>query len=550
MRRLTGPVLVAGLSATALLAAGCGGGSSPAPGTAGTGAAGGSITVFGCNPEHALIPADTNENCGGRVMETTVARLIHYNTDTAKPEMDIAESIETKDNQNFTIKIKKGYKFSDGTEVKAKNFVDAWNYTVANSLQNEYFMAAIDGYKDVAPGPDPDGEGPKTAPPGKSKTMSGLKVVDDTTFTVKTKDKVSNLPVRLGYYVFAPLPDVFFTDPKAFGEKPIGAGPYKVDSWTKNAEIKVSKNPNYSGKFAGKVDAITYKIFTDSEAAYNEVMANNLDVTDEIPTSALINDKYKQDLPDRNGQDDSGGIQTLTFPPVKTDPTYGNPKLRQAISMAIDRKTITEKIFNKARVPADGWVAPGIDGAKPGACGEYCVYDPAKAKAKFTEAGGYTGKLTLSYNGDASHKVWTEAACNSIKNALGVECVATPVTDFATFRAQINAQKMKGMFRSGWIMDYPSIENFLSPLYATGGSSNDSKWSNAAFDAKLNEAAAAPTLDQANALYQQAEVMLKDGMPAIPLWYYKINYGWSNKVTDVKATPFNEIDYASIQIKK
>ena len=77
--------------------------------------------------------------------------------------------------------------------------------------------------------------------------MTGLKVVDDHTFTIKTTDKVSNLPVRLGYTAFAPLPDSFFSDPKAYGEKPIGAGPFKLDSKT-DTEMVVSKFADYSGQ--------------------------------------------------------------------------------------------------------------------------------------------------------------------------------------------------------------------------------------------------------------------------------------------------------------
>lgn len=550
MRGKTRGALLVGASATALLAASCsggGGGSNTATGgntSAATGGkTGGSITVRGCNPEHLLIPADTNESCGGNIMEVGVARLIHYNPDTAKPENDIAESIESEDNQNFTVKIKKDYKFSDGTVVKAKNFVDAWNYSVANAYQNEYFFAPIQGYEDVKPPADKKTKAKATA-------MSGLKVVDDTTFTIKTTEKVSNLPVRLGYYVFAPLPDSFFKDPKAFGNKPVGAGPYMVTAWNKNQDIRVTKNPNYSGQFPGKVDNITFKIFQNADAAYNEIVANNLDATDEIPTSAMIGDKYKQDLPDRAGDRETGGIQTLTFPPVTTDPVYKNPKLRQAISMAIDRDLITKQIFNGGRTPADGWVSPVVDGAKPGQCGEFCKYDPEKAKSLLQEAGGVPGnKLSIAYNADSAHKDWVEATCNSIKNALGVQCVAQPVADFATLRAQINAHTQKGMFRSGWIMDYPSIENFLTPLYATGASSNDGLYSNPAFDAKIKEAAAADTLDKANTLYQEAEAMLKEGMPAIPLWYYKINYGWSDKVENVKGTAQNYLDYANITVK-
>ena len=116
--------------------------------------------------------------------------------------------------------------------------------------------------------------------------MSGLKVVDDHTFTIKTTEKVSNLPVRLGYTAFAPLPDSFFKDPKAFAQKPIGAGPFKVDS-NSDTEMVVSKFADYSGKYKPSVDKVTFRIYNDDSAAYNDVVANNLDFTDIIPTDRL-----------------------------------------------------------------------------------------------------------------------------------------------------------------------------------------------------------------------------------------------------------------------
>jgi oligopeptide transport system substrate-binding protein len=544
--------MVAGISSIALLAAACGGGnSSDDTSSSAAGKTGGAVTVRGCNPQNPLVPGNTNETCGGNVLDAISAKLIHYNPENAAPENDIAEKIDTSDNQNFTVTIKKGYMFQDGTEVKAKNFVDAWNWVAAgeNAALNSYFFEPIEGFGDTQC--TGDGDDP-CAGAGKAKTnkLTGLAVKDDYTFTIKTTEKVSNLPVRLGYTAFAPLPDSFFSDPKAYGEKPIAAGPYKLDSWTKNTEIKLSKFADYKGKFPGKLDNITFKIYQDDDAAYNDVIANQLDVIDTIPSSALIDDKYKQDLPDRNTSKAVGVIQTITFAPTKVDPNYADPKIRQAISMAIDRDTIVKQIFNNTRQPATGWVSPVVDGYKANQCGEYCVFDAAKAKAKLDEAGGFKGgKMTLAYNADASHKAWTEATCNSIKGALGVDCVATPVVDFATFRSQITAHKMKGMFRSGWQMDYPSIENFLAPLYKTGASSNDGLYSNPEFDKLINEAAAQTNPAEATKKYQEAEALLAGDMPAIPVWYSTAQFGWSNKVTNVKVTAFGTIDFSSLSLK-
>ncbi|MDN6441419.1 MAG: ABC transporter substrate-binding protein, partial [Acidipropionibacterium jensenii] len=145
MRR-TSPLVALSLSGVMLLA-GCGqdvaapndssSASQPA-GASGPAKDGGSVTVRGCTPQNPLIPADTNEVCGGNVLDAVTAKLVHYNSDTAAPELDIAKSIDTTDNQNFTVKLNPGYKFSDGTEVKAKNFVDAWNWDAygPNAQQN------------------------------------------------------------------------------------------------------------------------------------------------------------------------------------------------------------------------------------------------------------------------------------------------------------------------------------------------------------------------------------------------------------------------------
>jgi oligopeptide transport system substrate-binding protein len=553
MRGTTRTVAVAALSAVALLTAGCGGGGeSGDTETSAAGAkTGGEITIRGCTPENSLIPSNTGETCGGDIIDATTAKLVKYDAETAKPQNDIAESIETTDNQNFTVKLKPGYKFHDGTEVKAKNFVDAWNHAAyaPNAMYNSYFFEPIEGFADL----QCTGEGDDAcAGAGKAKAdkMSGLAVVDDHTFTIKTSAKVSNLPVRLGYSAFAPLPDVFFTDQAGFEAKPVGAGPFKIDAYNKEQSVVLSKFADYSGEFGANLDKVTFKIYQDADAAYNDVLANNLDVTDEIPASALIDDKYKTDLPERNAQKESGVIQNVAFAPASVDPNYADPKVRKAISMAIDRETIIKQIFNNTRVPATGWVSPVVDGYKAEQCGEFCKYDPAKAKALLEEAGGFKGeKITLSYNADAAHKDWTEAVCNSIKQALGVDCQAVGVVDFATFRQEIGDRKMKGMFRNGWVMDYPSIENFLTPLYGTDAASNDTDYSNPAFDKLLADAAAATDPAQANAKYQEAEALLATDFPTIPMWYGKDTFGWSDKVTNVKITPFGQVDWTSISLK-
>ena len=122
------------------------------------------------------------------------------------------------------------------------------------------------------------------------------------------------------------------------------------------------------------------------------------------------------------------------------------------------------------------------------------------------------------------------------------------MVDFKTFRDQITKREMKGLFRTGWQSDYPSIENFLTPVFATGAGANDGDYSNPAFDAKLAEAASAPDLDSANKLYQEAESMLAEDMPAIPLFDDVLTVVHSDKVTNVKMTNKGTVDLTSIQV--
>ncbi len=545
MRGRSRLMAAAALTTVALFASACGsGGDSGTEANNNTSQGGGEISVNGCTPKDPLVAGNTSETCGGNVVDAFTAKLVHYNTDNAAPEMDIAESIESDDNQTFTIKLKQGYMFHDGTEVKAKNFVDAWNYTSygPNGQAGSYFYSAFAGYDDLQ---CPDA---KCAEKPKSLKMSGLKVVDDHTFTLKTAEKVGNLPVRLGYSAFAPQPDAFFADEDAFEKKPIGAGPFQIES-VSSTETVLTKFADYKGVAPANVDKVTFRIYQDPAAAYTDVVANNLDLIDAIPTQNMVGNLYKDDLPDRNGDRETGGIRWITYSPEDKQ-LKDNPDLKKAISMAIDRQTIVDQVLSGTATPATGWVSPVVDGYKPDACGEPCVFDPAKAKAAYKAAGGYKGTLTYTTNVDgAGNADIGETTCNSIKNTLGLDCRLNSVVDFATFQKGIDDGSYKGIFRSGWQMDYPSIENFLAPIYSKGADSNWSKYDNPDFQKKLEAAAAAPTADESNKLYQEAEAMLAEDFPTAPMYYNKATMGWSDRVTNVKITAFGTPDLSQIKLK-
>lgn len=458
----------------------------------------------------------------------------------------LAEKIETSDSQNFKITVKGGWKFSNGEAVTAHSFVNAWNYgaSLKNNQKNAYFFGYIDGYDKVHPD-----SGSQSAD-----TLSGLKVESDLTFTVKLNQKFSTFPDTLGYAAFAPLPQTFFDDRQAWLAKPVGNGPYAVDSYNRGSQMSLRAWADYPGSDKAQNGGIDLKVYTDNNTAYTDLIAGNLDLVDDIPAAQLGN--VKADLGDRYINTPAGIIQTLAFPFY--DKAWSDEKVlkvRQGLSRGIDRKQITDTIFHQTRTPATDWTSPvlGEDGGfKGGLCGDSCDYDPDAAKKLIDEGGGLPGgQVKISYNADTgSHKEWVDAVCNSINNALGNSeaCVGNPIGTFADFRSQITQSKMSGPFRAGWQMDYPLIQNFLQPLYYTNASSNDGKWSDPDFDKLVDQANAETDQAKAVGLFQQAEEVVRDNMAAIPLWYQNGSAGYSERISNVALNQFSVPVYNEIKV--
>ncbi|MEU5596376.1 ABC transporter substrate-binding protein [Streptomyces sp. NPDC020298] len=537
-RRLACATAVA--MAVALAATACGGGST------GSGAGGSVLSSSWGDPQNPLEPANTNEVQGGKVLDMIFRGLKKYDPRTGAAQDMVAQKIDTPDSQNFTITIKDGWTFSNGEKVTAKSFVDAWNYgaSLKNHQRNAYFYRYIQGYDKAHPDSGSQSAG----------TLSGLKVVDDRTFTVKLAQKFSSFPDTLGYPAFAPLPTEFFTDHAAWLKKPVGNGPYAVDSYVRGSQMSLRKWAGYPGADKARNDGVDLKVYTDNDTAYTDLLAGNLDLVDDVPAAQLRN--VKSDLGGRYLNAPAGIIQTLAFPYYdKNWDKSGSEKVRKGLSMAINRKQITDTIFLKTRIPATDWTSPvlGAEGGfKDGLCGAACDYNPGEAKKLVQEGGGLPGgQVKITYNADTgSHRMWVDAVCNSINNALGNDkaCVGNPVGTFADFRNRITQHKLSGPFRAGWQMDYPLIQNFLQPLYYTGASSNDGQWSNQDFDKLVDQANAQTDTAQAVRTFQQAEEVVRDHMAAIPLWYQNGSAGYSERLSDVALNPFSVPVYNEIKV--
>ncbi|MGZ5367318.1 peptide ABC transporter substrate-binding protein [Aeromicrobium sp.] len=500
-------------------------------------------------PQNPLIPTSTNEVYGGNVINMVFAGLVSYKVD-GTPENEVAESIESDDNQNWTIKLKKGWKFSDGTPIKAKNFVDAWNYGAAakNAQLSSYFFDPIEGYAEAA------AEGSKV------ETLKGLKVVDDTTFTVKLVSPQSDFPLRLGYSAYVPLPETAYDDMKAFGEDPVGNGPYKLakkGAWEHNKQIALVPNKEYEGVRTVKNDGLTFVFYKEVESAYSDLQAGNLDVLDSVPASALQTFKDAKDIQPISKP--GSVFQSLTIPDrLKHFGLDEEGKLRrQAISMAIDRKAICDKIFFGSRTPATDYGSPVLpDYSKDLTGSEVLQYNPEKAKDLWKQADAispWDGTFEIAYNADDIHKGWVDASTNQIKNTLGIKASGAPYPTFDDFRKVVTDRSIKTAFRTGWQPDYPSLYNYLAPLYASnaadGKGSNDGDYKSKEFDGLVEKASTSKSDGERSTSLQQAEEVLLKDLPVIPMWYTNVTAAAADGVKNVEFNWANVPEYHLITKK-
>jgi peptide/nickel transport system substrate-binding protein/oligopeptide transport system substrate-binding protein len=209
--------------------------------------------------------------------------------------------------------------------------------------------------------------------------------------------------------------------------------------------------------------------------------------------------------------------------------------------MAIDRKTIIDKILPGQAVPADSWVVPGgVPGGEAGTC-EWCKFDPAAAKAALAKAGGWPAgkKLTIHLGKDETNEQYFKAIGDSIQLNLGIPYQLDPTADFFKRRS---ARDFTGIMRSNWFPDYPLNENYLSGPYASGDPKKGNTslgYYDAKFEAAIKAGDAAPTLDEAVKKYQDAEKILATDFPSAPLSFSQNVAFYSERLSNVVLDPFS-----------
>jgi oligopeptide transport system substrate-binding protein len=502
------------------------------------------VIVNAGEPQNALIPTNTNDSNGGRIVDRLFAGLMSYDAKGA-PALEVASAIETADDVNYRIVLKPGWTFSDGSPVTAHSFVDAWNYGAlsTNAQLQQSFFSPIAGFDEVA------------AAKPTATTMSGLQVIDDHEFTVRLKEPTIDFTLRLGFSPFYPLPNAAFADVAAFGQHPIGNGPYRLGdqpgnpAWQHNVKLDLVTNPAYHGNRTPRNKGLRFVFYANLDTAYADLLSSNLDVLDTIPPSVLT--VYRRDLGDRAVTAPAAANLTLDTPLRLPHFSGEEGRLRRlALSAAINRDQICRKIFSGARTPAHDFTASSLPGYDPHIDGNDALnFNPGRARALWSQADAiskWTGRYVIAYNADGSHQEWVDAVANSIKNTLGIDAVGAPQPTFAGFRTQITSHTISTAFRAGWQGDFPSMLEFLEPLFVTNAGANDVGYSNPRFDAAIAAAEAAPDLPQSYVRANDSQRILLQDMAVVPLWYTVAVAGRSSAVSDVALTWNGLPDYERI----
>ena len=458
-----------------------------------------------------------------------------------------AESVEVSDDGLvYTIKLRKDGKWSDGEPVVADNFKYSWvrALTKENAAEYAYQLYYIKNAEKYYNGEATTDE-------------LGINVIDDYTLEVTLEAPTTYFPQLLAFPTYAPLrEDIVSADPEGWATKPetyVTNGAFKLVQWDMKDQLVFEKNENYWNKDSIKLDKLTFKLVTDDTTAYSELQAGNFDVVNSVPTNEIEpgQEAGLVHVSPKLGTYYFGinvGKQDDMAEDVKT--ALSNKLVRQAINLAIDRQEIIDNVGKAEQVAAYSFVPEGIYNPDGTEFADKEYYDPSdmdgnieKAKELLKEAGYENGEglptIELMYNSEGAHK----DICQIIQENLariGIN-IELANQEWAVF---LNTRQQGGyeIARQGWIGDYSDPMTFLD-LWVTGGGNNDCGFSNARYDELI--AAAKVETDSAKRLemLREAEDILMDEIPILPIYYYTTVTAANENVKGVRISTLGKISF-------
>ena len=473
-------------------------------------------------------PALNSAVDGGNIIVQAFETLLIVDQDN-KLVSGQAEKYEiSEDGLVYTFHLRDGLKWSDGSDLKASDFVFAWKRLADPEVAAPYgadMLGYVKGYAEAAAG---DIEALSVSAP------------DDKTFVVelaapcvyfeKLVTHVSTVPVQPA--TVEANGDQWALEPSTY----ISNGPFKMQEWVPGSHVTFVKNENYWNAGAVTVNSLKFALMEDTNAYYNAFKTGELDLIKEPPTEEVPNLKGTDEF----FLDPIMGTYYIDFNNAKAP--FDNPDVRKALSLAIDREYVANVVMQGTYTPATNFVGPGISDAEPGTFFEDVTrqnnggdhfdvsnHDADLAKAKeLLAAAGYPegqGLPVLEYmtNDSGYHKVVAEYLQSCWKE-LGVT-MDIKILEWSTF----TPTRRKGDYqiaRDGWVYDYDDPSNMLNLFNSISGN-NSAKYNNPEMDKLLNEANSTADLAVHYQKLHEAENLLLEESGIAPVAYY--NDFWMQK---------------------
>jgi oligopeptide transport system substrate-binding protein len=542
--------------ATTLTLAGCGGGGNGA--TQGGGSTGGDSKTAGkiLHVNNSSEPGSLHPAKAQGTHESWPLRHLFVGL-TMKEEggkvvPGLAEKWDiSQDGKTYTFHLRDGLKWSNGDPLTAHDFEYAWKYALNPNTASDYAyqLFYIKGAEEYNSSKEKD--------PAKLKALEdkvGVKAVDDKTLKVELTAPTAYFDQLTSFYTYYPIDQkVQEKNPKWADDAStfVSNGPFKLTEWKHKEDLKMVKNENYFEKDKIKLDGIDWAMVEDENTAWQMYRSGKLDVAYPLPTDVT------GQLKSQNAKDFhiDPEYSTYFYRFNTTKKPFDNVKIRKALTMAIDRKTIVEQIAQGGQKPAYALVpfgsndANGKDFREVG--GDYFKEDVAQAKKLLAEGLKEEGmtkmpKFNIMYNTLDAHKRIAEAIQGMWKENLGIDVGLENVE----FKVKIDREHKLDydVSRSGWVGDFIDPMTFTD-MFTSVSTQNDTGWKSKAYDAEVNKAKMSNDPATRMQAMHNAEKILFNDMPIMPIYFYTKPYAVKENVTGVyaPADEYPELKYAEIK---
>ena len=549
---------VAGVGAAALGLAACGGNKSGSTATSGNASSAGSSTgsintagftvQYGSNPE-TLDPALNSAVDGGNTIITVFETLLIINENNEAVPGQAESWTTSEDGLTWTFTMRDGLKWSDGSELNAKDFEYSFKRMANPDTTAPYAetcLGMIDGFEEAAGFPDADGN-PTVEP---NFDALNVKASDDgKTLTIVLGYPCSYFDKIAAFAAMSPVQkatveangDAWATSPDTY----VCNGPYMITEWTPSERIVLTKNPNYVGGWdSSKIvsDSITLLLLEDSSASYAAYNSGEAVLIKDVPTD---------EIPSLTKAEDGGDFYVDTILGtyyvslnLKRD-AFKDAKVRKALSLAIDRDYVANTIMQGTYSTADSIVGPGIvdekgnfhdNGNAPYISADYEA-NLAEAKKLLAEAGYPNGEgypvIEYSCN-DAGYHVPLAEYLQQAWGDLGITLTISKM-EWSSFTAARRAGEYD-VARNGWVMDYNDPSNMLD-LFCSGNGNNDGKYSNPEFDAAIEASRVADVTEHFAQLHKAEDILMED-TGCLPIAYYNDYWLQSSSLKGIWHNPY------------